>query len=173
MRSAITVRKNLHDTHLYLEHKNVVVQSLDSSASLDLSFLKKENKKYHREWLIERSEATDKTKVIYGIFLHDELVGEVSLRDFTYFTCQVAYWIDKKHWGQGMATTAVRLITNFALENLNVLEVHAYVHVANSLSTRVLKKAGYTEADVTYKKMFYSEEEEPHLMYICDTIFSG
>lgn len=167
------MRKNLHDTHLYLKHKDVVVQSLDSSAAQDLSLLKNSNKEYHREWLVERSDATDKTRVTYGVFYKDILVGEASLRDFTYFTCQVAYWIDINSWGLGVATTAVRLITNFALENLNVLEVHAYVHVSNQSSTRVLEKIGYKEADVTYKKMFYSKEEEPHLMFICDTISSG
>lgn len=164
------MRKNLRDTHLYLKHKDVVVQSLESTARQDLLSLKNKNSRHHKEWLVERSEATDETRVSYGIFYQGGLVGEVSLRDFTYFTCQVAYWVDKSYWSLGVATTAVRLATNFALENLNVLEVHAYVHISNQSSTRVLEKIGYSSADTTYKKMFYSDEEEPHLMFICDTI---
>lgn len=154
------------ETLTRLDSKHVSVRGLQGSAQKDLLRLKNENNPHFRDWLVERVSSPQRAeRFSYGIYYRDNLVGEVSLREFTYFTCQIAYWLHEPFWGLGITTTAVRLVSDHALENLNVLEVVAYVHVSNEASVKVLQKAGYEEIDTVYKTMFYAHKTEPHLMF--------
>lgn len=130
--------------------------------------LKSKNAKHLRKWTVERSTSTANKRSRYAIFFKDTLVGEVTLRDFSALSCQISYWIDKKHQKKGISTTAVRLLSEYALARLNVLEIVAYVHVSNAPSIRVLEKAGYEHVDTTVKNMFYADVSAPHLMYTYD-----
>jgi len=52
---------------------------------------------------------------------------------------QVGYWIDRRYWGRGVATTALSLF----LCEMTARPVRAYVAVANAGSMRVLEKCGF------------------------------
>ena len=59
---------------------------------------------------------------------------------------QVGYWIDRRYWGRGVATTALALF----LCDMTIRPVRAYVAVHNAGSMRVLEKCGFrrvTERD--------------------------
>ena len=57
---------------------------------------------------------------------------------------EVGYLIgDKTLWGEGLATEAVRLITDYALNRLNLHKIEAGVVSENKGSIRVLEKNGY------------------------------
>jgi RimJ/RimL family protein N-acetyltransferase len=51
----------------------------------------------------------------------------------------VGYWIGREHWGQGVATEALRLL----LHEVAVRPLHAYVATDNGASLRVLQKCGF------------------------------
>lgn len=55
----------------------------------------------------------------------------------------VAYWIDREHWGRGIATAA--LTEYLGLERVRPL--HAFVAVHNIGSMRVLVKCGFKRTD--------------------------
>lgn len=53
---------------------------------------------------------------------------------------QVAYWIGKEYWGQGIATAA---LAEFLLRHEMTRPLHAYVARENVGSVRVLEKSGF------------------------------
>ena len=52
---------------------------------------------------------------------------------------EVTYWIDRRYWGQGIATQALALL----LEEITVRPIRARAASDNAASLRVLQKAGF------------------------------
>lgn len=71
-------------------------------------------------------------------------IGVCSLFDISleHMNAEVAYWLGRKHWGQGYATEAVRRIVRFGFQDLHMERIHARVFAENARSTRVIEKAG-------------------------------
>jgi [ribosomal protein S5]-alanine N-acetyltransferase len=59
-------------------------------------------------------------------------------------SAEVGYWLGEAYWGRGIATEAVRAITEYAFATFDVCRLHAHVFAWNPASMRVLEKAGYT-----------------------------
>ena len=55
----------------------------------------------------------------------------------------MGYWLGRAVWGRGLATAAVREITNYAFRDLRMHRVFAGPFAHNGASHRVLEKAGY------------------------------
>lgn len=58
-------------------------------------------------------------------------------------TASIGYWLGRRYWGQGIASDAVAMATQWAFESLRVRRVWANVMGPNVASSRVLEKAGY------------------------------
>ena len=58
---------------------------------------------------------------------------------------EVTYWIDRKHWGKGIATEALR---EFLSKVERARPLHAAAAIDNSGSIRVLEKCGFTRVGV-------------------------
>jgi RimJ/RimL family protein N-acetyltransferase len=56
----------------------------------------------------------------------------------------VGYWLGEPFWGRGIATEALRAITDYAFATFDVCRLEAGVFDWNPASARVLEKAGYT-----------------------------
>jgi RimJ/RimL family protein N-acetyltransferase len=72
------------------------------------------------------------------------LVGAISLKniDLVNKKADLGYWIGEQYWGRGIATECVRLVIHYALSELELEEVSAYVFPENKASIRVLEKNG-------------------------------
>lgn len=55
---------------------------------------------------------------------------------------EVAYQIDRSHWGQGLASEAARAALDYAFRTLGLAQIVAVVHPENAASIRVIEKAG-------------------------------
>ena len=55
---------------------------------------------------------------------------------------EVGYWIGRPHWGQGIATEAVRAAIDHAFETTAINAVTGSCRVINDASRRVLEKSG-------------------------------
>lgn len=53
---------------------------------------------------------------------------------------EVAYWVDRRFWGQGIATKALMLFQT----EIKVRPLHARIFKTNVASNRVLEKCGYS-----------------------------
>ena len=58
---------------------------------------------------------------------------------------EVGYWIGRMFWGQGIATTALRLF----IQDVEHRPLAAFVVTSNHASMRVLEKCGFTMVDET------------------------
>lgn len=57
---------------------------------------------------------------------------------------QIGYWLGEPHWGQGIATDAVRGFSDWAFEHFaHLVRLEAEVFEGNDGSVRVLEKAGF------------------------------
>jgi len=60
----------------------------------------------------------------------------------------IGYWIGEAFWGQGIMTKAIKLMTNFAFTELDMLRIQAGVLGNNPKSMRVLEKAGFVKEGI-------------------------
>lgn len=75
-------------------------------------------------------------------------IGTISLNGIDWISRkgEIGYMIgDKRYWGQGIASEAVQLISDYALNRLNLHKVEAGVVGGNIGSIRVLEKNGFKQ----------------------------
>lgn len=96
--------------------------------------------------------SNDNTALLFAIIAHsDELIkhiGTISLHHIDWIDrkCEVGYMIGSKdHWGRGIATEAVGLITNYAFNRLNFNKVSAGVVGGNAGSVKALERNGFKQ----------------------------
>ena len=59
------------------------------------------------------------------------------------FSAEIGYWLGEVHWGRGIVTEALTLVTEDVFRRRNLLRLFALPFADNVGSTRVLEKAGY------------------------------
>ena len=86
-----------------------------------------------------------------------DIVGSVA-RWFDDGTAEITYWIDRGHWGEGIATRALRLF----LDTLADRPVRARVAADNAGSIAVLEKLGFAQVgtEVSFANARGTEIEE-------------
>ena len=76
----------------------------------------------------------------------EEAIGGIGFRlgeDVFRRTAEIGFWLGESHWGRGIATRAVRALTNYAFAEHDLSRIEAHVYEWNPASARVLEKAGY------------------------------
>ena len=56
---------------------------------------------------------------------------------------EIGYWLGRKHWGKGIVSEAVKIVTEFGFGKLKLKRIWANVYSFNPPSMKVLKKNGY------------------------------
>ncbi|MFI5120622.1 MAG: GNAT family N-acetyltransferase [Thermoanaerobaculia bacterium] len=82
----------------------------------------------------------------FAITFENEAVGGIGLvpgTDIERVSAEVGYWLGRSFWGRGLASAALRSITDYALRVLALERVFALPFESNLASARVLVKAGY------------------------------
>jgi [ribosomal protein S5]-alanine N-acetyltransferase len=82
----------------------------------------------------------------FAIAVQDEAVGGIGVeigRDVFYRSAEIGYWLGEPYWGLGIATEALRAMTEYAFTTFDLCRLHAGVFEWNPASMRVLEKAGY------------------------------
>ncbi len=90
--------------------------------------------------------------VNFAITIGNEVVGGIGLElreDVYRKTALLGYWLSEDLWGKGMMTEAVKLITDYAFANLDIIRIQAGVLSKNPASMRVLEKAGYQKEGIS------------------------
>jgi RimJ/RimL family protein N-acetyltransferase len=96
-------------------------------------------------WIRQATQAVPQTH--FAIAIGDQAVGGIGLDlqvDVFRRSAEIGIWLGEAHWGRGIATEAVRALTDFAFTNFDVCRVYAGVFEWNPASMRVLEKAGYS-----------------------------
>jgi RimJ/RimL family protein N-acetyltransferase len=82
----------------------------------------------------------------FAIEVDGAAVGGIGFRiqsDVERIGAELGYWIGETYWGRGIATAAVRAVTEHALAAHDLVRVFALPFAHNRASARVLEKAGF------------------------------
>ena len=100
--------------------------------------------KHAKAWIdLVRIEADP---VDFAIANDEEAIGGLSLqlqRGARSRAAEIGYWVGEPHWGQGIATLAVRSFVEYAFSRFKLMRIAANVFDGNPASVRVLEKAGF------------------------------
>jgi len=97
-----------------------------------------------KSWI--RLAATDALNHVFAIDVDGFAVGAIGVRpgeDVHRLSAEIGYWLGEEYWNRGIATEAVKSVTQYAFDSLGMARVHAEVFEWNLASMRVLEKAGY------------------------------
>lgn len=100
------------------------------------------------QWIAIASAQTPETN--FAITVDDEVVGGIGLAvgdpghlAVSAHSGEIGYWLGESFWARGIMSEAVAAFTDWALQELGLVRVHAAVYARNVASARVLAKAGY------------------------------
>jgi RimJ/RimL family protein N-acetyltransferase len=79
------------------------------------------------------------------------VIGLVGQKDVYRKTAEIGYWIGEPYWNKGIATVAVKLITEYGFDQLGYVRIHTGVFEYNTGSMKVLEKNGYKNEGVFEK----------------------
>jgi ribosomal-protein-alanine N-acetyltransferase len=86
----------------------------------------------------------------FVIAIDDQLAGVIGIdfREDIYRKAPLlGYWLAEEYWGQGIMTV-VKLVADYAFENLDIVRLQSGVLANNPGSMRVLEKAGFLKEGV-------------------------
>lgn len=95
---------------------------------------------------IERAQEGGAPATQFAIEADGEVAGVMGAflgEDVMRHNVEIGYWLGRRWWGRGIATAAVRLICDYAFDELGAKRVFAEVFGNNPASIRVLEKAGF------------------------------
>src|SRR5581483_6287934 len=90
--------------------------------------------------------ASEEPAYSFAIVAGGEAVGGIGLKrgvDVERVTAEFGYWLGEEFWGRGIATEAVKAITDYGFSQLGLVRIFAIPLANNVASSRVLEKAGY------------------------------
>lgn len=86
---------------------------------------------------------------------NDEHIGNIKLGPINphHKYADISLFIgEKAYWGKGLATEAIKLLTNYGFKTLNLNKLCASAYVENIGSINAFKKCGYLEEGLLRKK---------------------
>ena len=87
-----------------------------------------------------------KTDLHLGVFRDGLLVGMVSLHNINYLmhTAAIGYWLDEDNEGRGIITSSVKVMMQYAFEELALNRIEIRAAVDNIKSRAIPERLGFT-----------------------------
>jgi ribosomal-protein-alanine N-acetyltransferase len=120
-----------------------------------------------QKW-IERCEASSWPTQHFAIELNQEAIGGIGcelLGDVHCKTAEIGYWLGEPFWGRGIATDAVKQMTEYAFTTFDLERLQATVFGWNAASARVLEKAAYQLEGRLHQSIFKDGRLTDSLLY--------
>lgn len=80
-------------------------------------------------------------------------------------TATMGYWLAQPFWGRGIATAALRALTDYAFQAHALRRISSVVMAPNGASARVLEKAGYVREGIMRNGVVKNGEVHDLLLY--------
>ena len=83
---------------------------------------------------------------VWAIEVNGEAAGGIGVelhQDVERVSAEVGYWLGETVWGRGIATDALRGVTDEAFKRFDLTRMYALPFADHTASVRVLEKAGY------------------------------
>jgi len=83
----------------------------------------------------------------------NEMLGLIGVKEIDYLngTCELGYWLGKKHQNKGIITKAIKKLSQFCFYDLDIKLIKAIVFESNEASKKVLKKCGFVDSGYSDK----------------------
>ncbi|WP_431090723.1 GNAT family N-acetyltransferase [Paenibacillus sp. 8b26] len=106
----------------------------------------------------------------FGLFLpeNDKLIGRMELSGVArgpFQNANLGYFVDPAHHGQGYATSAVKDVVRYAINELGLHRIQAGVMPRNTPSNRVMEKAGFRREGLAINYLKINGVWEDHVLY--------
>ena len=82
------------------------------------------------------------------------MVGLVPQTDVYKKTAEIGYWLGEPYWSKGIATIAVKLLTDYGFNERGFIRIHTGIFEYNTASMNVLIKNGYSKDGVFKNSIF-------------------
>jgi len=95
-----------------------------------------------------------KITTTFAIEYKGEYVGNIGImtgQDVYRKSAEIGYFIGEKYWNKGIATKAVKLITEYGFTELELMRIYTGIYEYNTASMRVLEKCGFIKEGI-FKK---------------------
>ncbi len=110
----------------------------------------------HAQSWIASSEAAI-PMINFAIEFEGEAIGGIGLifnTDVYVLSAEIGYWIGEPFWGKGIASEAIRQMTEYSFYYFDIVRIYAEVFESNKASMRALEKNGYYLEGVRRKSVF-------------------
>jgi ribosomal-protein-alanine N-acetyltransferase len=82
------------------------------------------------------------------------IIGLVKQNDVYRKSAEIGYWLGEHYWKKGIITIAVKLITGYGFNQLDLIRIFASVFENNIGSMRALERNGYQKEGILKKAIF-------------------
>ena len=128
------------------DEKSLVTHANNRKVSINLrdGFPYPYSAKDAQEWIKSASKIRPLT--MFAIVVNDQAAGGIGIHlrnDVEQRSSEIGYWLGEAYWGQGIATEALKAVSEYAFKNFDLCRLYAPVFAWNPASARVLEKAGY------------------------------
>lgn len=102
---------------------------------------------YAKDWIkkcLTKNKEREIADMVFVIEIDGEACGAIDLRKIEKnHKAETGYWLARKHWGKGIISEAIKLVTDFGFKDLKLKRISAKVYSFNPASRRVLEKNGF------------------------------
>ncbi len=103
-----------------------------------------------------KEEFDDEEEITWGIAFkqNNKLIGICNLGDFDHDArrAEIGYDIMQSEWNKGYASEAIKAITEYGFNSLNLNRIEAFITPGNNASVMVLKKTGYIQEGIVRER---------------------
>ena len=85
-------------------------------------------------------------------------VGAIPLTGEHRFSATIGYWIAEEYWAKGIASKALKMLTNEIFSTTDIVRLAAQVYSPNIASMKVLEKSGYCQEAILHQSIFKNGE---------------
>jgi RimJ/RimL family protein N-acetyltransferase len=78
---------------------------------------------------------------------------------------EIGYWLGEKYWNKGIATKALKAMTDYAFDTFGITRIFAHVFESNIASIRVLHKCGFSEEACLKKSIIKNNKIQDCYIY--------
>ena len=120
-------------------------------------------------------EGRELRSISLGIWLREggreRLVGQITLGGIVfgaYRGAHIGYWIDQRVANRGYTTRAVKVLTNFAFNDLHLHRIEINLRPENAASKKVAEKSGYSYEGLRPKYLHIAGDWRDHLTFVAE-----
>lgn len=114
------------------------------------------------------SDYLDKKAYNFGIFKDEKFIGKIRISSIVYgvfHNAFIGYSIDKEEQRKGYMKEAVKLISDFCFNELNIHRIEASTLVDNTASQKVLMASGFNKIGLSLKYLFINGQWRDHYTF--------